>query len=86
VANDPVANAPAPTNANPAQNSAMAVIQQMLDQSGLGSLATFAWSLITQDATVDEITTQIRNTATVQGPLRRQRPAPERRQAAPQRG
>lgn len=61
--NGPIANAPAPTNANPAQNSAMAIIQQMLDQSGLGDLAPFAWGLITQDATVDEITTQIRNTA-----------------------
>lgn len=60
-------NAPGPTQvipgtANPAQTSARALIQQMLDQWGLGQLAGMAWGLITQDATTDEIAYQIRQT------------------------
>lgn len=49
-----------PTAADPGQSSARTLIQQMLDQWGLGSLANMAWGLITQDASTEEITYQLR--------------------------
>jgi hypothetical protein len=60
ITHDP---APIPTATDPAQSSARVLVQQMLDQWGLGSLAGFAWDLITKDASPDEVAYQVRQTA-----------------------
>lgn len=56
------ANDAAASSTTPAQSSARAIVQQMLDQWGLGQLAGMAWGLITQNASTDEVAYQLRQT------------------------